>query len=290
MTPLLIRKSIPSSDTILAFFKMFGAGIIISTAVIHMFGAAETSLTNPCLPDWFNKYHSWAGSVTLIGMLSACLLQIISSNIVYSAMRNSKAVTYDHNVSLGPTPTGSLSWGEASTQVQERHMHGAMLDQQSSNKVGVYMLETGVAVHSVLVGLSLGGMEKEGFVPMVIALCVHQLFEGMAVSSLVVEAFHRERMVTFALTALYTFSMPVGCAARIIFRDDKLSNSATGLIIQGCLEALAAGILIFDAIANLIVPFFKSAQFMTGTYVFQGVCVFLMWLGAGAMALIGFWA
>jgi solute carrier family 39 (zinc transporter), member 1/2/3 len=75
-----------------------------------------------------------------------------------------------------------------------------------------------------------------------------------------------------------------------LLRDTYNANAANSLVTQGVLEALAAGILLYDGISNLIVPFFNSTIYLEGTNTFQATTTIAMWVGALAMSVIGYWA
>lgn len=133
------------------------------------------------------------------------------------------------------------------------------------------MLEIGVATHSLLVGITLG-------------TSFHQLFEGMAVSALVAEHFYNMRYLTLVMAT--PLGVGIGIGVRHIFNE----NNVVSLLIQGILESLAAGILLYDSIANIIIPFFASTLYLHGSEILQNGTVFVMWLGATLMTRIGYWA
>lgn len=293
--PLLLRAQLTSAVTLFSFFKCFGGGVLISTSIIHMLGAASESFDNPCLIGFFsseNAYKSWAGAFTLVGILSSCFLQIFAAIITYRSKIASKVnIEFDE-------PFNHQMYDEAVNsnrianifEVDSKSTNEIVLDEKDSLKIGAYMLEFGVCIHSVLIGMSLSSVGKSQFIPLLIALSIHQLFESLAVSAAVSDAFSKDRLKTLILAVIYTLSTPLGCTIGILMRGNLMSHSVEGIVIQGVIEAVAAGILLFDAISNLIVPFFKSTEFITGKIFFQLSCVSAMWLGAVAMSVIGLWA
>jgi solute carrier family 39 (zinc transporter), member 1/2/3 len=124
LLPIICRKrmSKESGMNLMCYFKMFGSGVLLSTAVIHMFTPAVALLTNPCLSETFTSYSGWAGVLTLLGMLCANLLQVGSKKLAKTAeQRGLKAV--------------------------------------DDTRMAVYLLEVGIAAHSILIGLSLGVLQ-----------------------------------------------------------------------------------------------------------------------------------
>jgi zinc transporter 1/2/3 len=65
------------------------------------------------------------------------------------------------------------------------HSHGGLLIHSTS--VTVYILELGIALHSIIIGVTLG-IAREDFNILLIAICFHQFFEGIALSSIILEA------------------------------------------------------------------------------------------------------
>ena len=66
-------------------------------------------------------------------------------------------------------------------------------------------------------------------------------------------------------------------------------NSVYALIVQGILDALAAGILTFDGLVNILQPHFKSNAFKSSNRREKGVQLGSLYLGAAVMAVIAKW-
>lgn len=70
---------------------------------------------------------------------------------------------------------------------------------QSRLQVAVILLEIGVAIHSVIIGIDLGiHPGGKSLQPLLVALCFHQLFEGLAVGTALVHAKIAKRWVLMA--------------------------------------------------------------------------------------------
>lgn len=163
LLPLVYRKVVAETtgSKVMSHFRMFGGGVLLSTALIHMLKDSNELLTNECLPVMFTAYSSWSGAMTLVGIFFANLLQ------------------------LGARKIASL---QKSTSVTEMRM-------------AVYLLEIGVGIHSILIGVTLG-LPSADYIPLLIALSFHQFFEGIAISSFVVENFHADRLSTIAMSSV----------------------------------------------------------------------------------------
>ena len=56
--------------------------------------------------------------------------------------------------------------------------------------VHVQVLEIGIVVHSVVIGLSMGASKNPCTIrPLIAALCFHQLFEGMGLGGCILQVF-----------------------------------------------------------------------------------------------------
>ncbi|KAJ1723642.1 hypothetical protein LPJ53_002025 [Coemansia erecta] len=50
--------------------QFFGAGVIIATAFIHLFPAANSALTNPCLGHFADRYGAWASLIAMAAVFT----------------------------------------------------------------------------------------------------------------------------------------------------------------------------------------------------------------------------
>ncbi|KAK3114924.1 hypothetical protein LTR53_006252 [Teratosphaeriaceae sp. CCFEE 6253] len=75
--PLLIRRYphlpfLPSSNNgrLLFLSRHFGTGVLLATAFVHLLPTAYTSLTDPCLPRFWNEvYPAMAGFVSMVSVM-----------------------------------------------------------------------------------------------------------------------------------------------------------------------------------------------------------------------------
>ena len=63
-------------------------------------------------------------------------------------------------------------------EVGHSHAHGLSLLDESQRRISTYILEAGIAAHSVIIGVSLGVSTGSEFTGLMIALIFHQFFEG----------------------------------------------------------------------------------------------------------------
>ncbi|KAJ3188886.1 high-affinity Zn(2+) transporter zrt1 [Gaertneriomyces sp. JEL0708] len=345
--------------------KLFGAGVILSTALIHMLVPAAEQLSADCLPHIFHDYHAWAGALAVGGILFTQAVQVIAGNILRSrgaehvhhhhhhhhytgdqtvAITNGGAhpqdLANDPTIAVIPSKHLDIEQGnhdhdhdhthdnnnnntndrrdsEASSSscnsspsqncppsdphaihrvsqahASEAHVHSLMLVPGEKN-LPIYLLELGIASHSIIIGIALGLAASE-FKGLLIALCFHQFFEGLALSTVVMDAdFHKRFIATF-MVVFYSFTTPIGVSIGIALHEglaDHLHHDmATLVVVTGVLDAVGAGILLYDAVANIVVPHFGGERFKAAPARTQWVHMMGLWAGALVMAVLGRWA
>lgn len=62
--------------------KHFGTGVLIATAFVHLLPTAFTSLTDPCLPSFWNEgYPAMAGLIAMAAVFFVVVIEMIFSNM-----------------------------------------------------------------------------------------------------------------------------------------------------------------------------------------------------------------
>jgi len=155
-----------------------------------------------------------------------------------------------------------------------------------------YLLELGIALHSVLIGLTLG-TTTESFVALLIALCFHQFFEAIALGAQIAYLPTTSMKPLIYMVVFFSLTTPIGIAIGIGIHSGTYNPKAvSSLLVSGILESLSGGVLIYIALVNLI-----SAEMGSNAHGFFSLSTKLkvlyfisLYLGAGAMAVIGRWA
>ncbi|KAI8917588.1 Zinc/iron permease [Powellomyces hirtus] len=185
-------------------------------------------------------------------------------------------------------PEPHLVHRHSHAHADDAHVHSLVLA-DAEKTMTTYILELGIASHSIIIGLTLGAAREE-FKTLFIALCFHQFFEGLALSTVVLDADIKKRAVAIGMVVFYSFTTPIGIALGIALNETWNENATAALVSTGVLDALSAGILLYDGLANIIVPHFQSLNFRRSSIKAQGLQLFSLWLGAFVMAVIGRWA
>jgi hypothetical protein len=157
--------------------------------------------------------------------------------------------------------------------------------------VAAYMLEFGVTTHSLFIGLAVGITDDAGLRALLVALCFHQFFEGLALGSRLAEARLPSYRHEIALSLLFAVSAPIGIAIGVGVATSLNANSAGFLLVQGIFDALCAGILLYLGFSLLLHDFGEDmeihCQGQPRELVRRLGMFTSMWLGAAIMAVLG---
>jgi zinc transporter 1/2/3 len=167
-------------EIVFRMLRMLGIGIILSTAFIHVFLPAIHILGDKCAPEFFKSYEAWPAVLSLGGFLLAHLLDIFTSH---------KDLHESHDI------------------------EGGFMD-----KTSTVVLEFGIGVHSVLIGIALG-ISTEEFVPLLIAIAFHQFFEGLALSAVMLNIAYKQAWTAVLFLVGYVLSTPLGVVIGIFIRQ-----------------------------------------------------------------------
>ncbi|KAH9625834.1 hypothetical protein KSS87_010123 [Heliosperma pusillum] len=290
----ILGKRIPalSPESNLFFLvKSFAAGVILSTGFIHVLPDAFESLTSPCLNDYPWGKFPFTGLAAMVGSLGTLMIDAFATG-------HYRKIHYGKNVPMDEE-TGENHDGHVHlhTHAAHGHAHGALpvvpeglseLD-RIRYKVTSQVLEMGIVVHSVIIGISLGTSQNVDTIkPLMAALCFHQFFEGMGLGGCIAQASFKSAS-TMCMALFFSLTTPVGIAIGIGITNVYNENSPTALIVQGLLDAVAAGILIYMALVDLLAQDFMNPKVQSNTRLFLGANIALL-LGAGFMALLAIWA
>lgn len=266
-----------------------------------MLPGAMEALTDPALPDSWNDYSAYAG---LFAMSAAFLMQLIEY-IAHERMRKilkqkwsprmTPSVSNNHvnvvNGKVGENSSTNKSYEENEND-SHGHQHGAMFQSASDqHKISTYLLEFGIALHSVLIGVTLG-VTAESFVALLVALSFHQFFEGMALGAQIARVEKMSFRSAMCMVIFFAITTPIGIAIGIGIQLKTYNpKSVPSLLVNGILDSVSAGILIYVALVNLITgEMGPHATSFHALKVHLKILYFVaMYLGAATMAVIGRW-
>ncbi|KAJ4980800.1 hypothetical protein NE237_031637 [Protea cynaroides] len=283
----------PEND-IFFVIKAFAAGVILATAFIHILPDAFSQLTDPCLDQnpWGN--FPFAGFVAMLGAIGTLMVDSFATAYFQKAQSNkTKPVNLDEE--NGENHAAHLEVHSHATG--HGHAHGlaaaAVSDESASDLIrhGVIsqVLELGIVVHSVIIGISLGASQDPTVIkPLVAALTFHQFFEGMGLGGCVSQANFKNKAAAI-MALFFSLTTPVGIAIGIGITNVYSESSPTALIVEGVLDAAASGILIYMSLVDLLAADFLNSRLQSNMKLQIWAQIALLF-GAGCMSVLAKWA
>lgn len=265
--------------------------VVLATGFIHMLPAAMGALSDECLPDSWLNYEAYAGLFAMLAALAMQLIEFIAHQHYHPREEQNKLISTDPNQTISVSQRGETV--EIVRTPSDGHQHGLMFqDSSKQHKISTYLLEFGIALHSVLIGVALGTTIEE-FEALLIALCFHQFFEGMALGAQIAGVKDMSTIAAIGMVLFFALTTPVGVAIGIgVHLRTYNPKSVAALLVNGIFDSVSAGILIYVSLVNLINgdmgPHAKAFhQSKTRLKVLYFVALYL---GVAAMSVIGRWA
>ncbi|KAI3787013.1 hypothetical protein L1987_41165 [Smallanthus sonchifolius] len=278
----ILSKSVPAlhPDTnLFVLVKAFASGVILATGYMHVLPDSFDCLTSKCLPE---KPWSKFPFTTFIAMFSAVLTLMVDS---YALSWYKKCKTHNQE-NKNQDPESKIS-GHC-------HGHGSSgLDNPASKlrryRVVAQVLELGIVVHSVVIGLSMGASDNVCTIrPLVAALCFHQFFEGIGLGGCILQANYEKKMKAM-MVFFFSVTTPFGIALGIGLSNVYQENSPTALVVVGVLNAVSAGLLNYMALVDLLASDFMGEKLQDNMKL-QTISYLAVILGAGGMSVMAIWA
>ncbi|EGC31009.1 hypothetical protein DICPUDRAFT_40613 [Dictyostelium purpureum] len=284
---------------VLILGKDAGIGVVIACSLIHMLLPAVESLSSECLPEEFVEgYEAYAYLFCMLAMIAMQFIDFCFLEYLTYKEQKKHGHSLDHSlkdVESQQTPGGEYEKDQnKSTDCHGGHVHSTMLmDPAALKTIEAYLLEFGITVHSVFIGLTVGVAEDETLKALLVALSFHQFFEGVALGSRIADAKLKSHWHEALLTTIFSVSAPLGIAIGIGVVESLNVNGSDFLFVQGVFDAVCAGILLYIGLSLLLKDFpedmknlcnGKKYSFLRKMGLFSAV-----WIGAGCMALIGKW-
>ncbi|MCL7042197.1 hypothetical protein MKW94_015194 [Papaver nudicaule] len=301
--PILCRKvpALHPDSNIFFVVKSFAAGVILATGCIHILPDAFENLTSPCLPEnpWGN--FPFTGFVVMMSALFTLMADSMATGYYrrselrkkLGSNRDETRVGVVNKEIVGDAEKEAGHELEVHTHATHGHAHGSSLSSSADmllrHKVITQVLELGILVHSVIIGIAVGVSQSPSTIrPLVGALTFHQFFEGMGLGGCITQARFTTKYIVW-MCVFFALTTPGGIAIGIAITDSYSETSPTALIVQGVMNAAAAGILIYMSLVDLLAPIFMDPKLQENGKLQVSSYVAVL-LGAGAMSFIAKWA
>lgn len=232
---LYYSNIIPSEPFFL--LKCFSSGTILGVAMLHLLVDAIEDLSS-------QSEYPIALALSCIGI--ALTLTFEQSCHMYVERSYDLRVKADtHTCQENTYDTVAQVGNEAITI---KNIDPEKETELNNNKqlIKAIVLESSVAVHSIILGFGVGTLTEVGTLEIVIiAFSFHQFFEGIGLGTAMIETNLNEQTKLF-FGLLFSLTMPVGIVLGLL---NSKHNSPT---IQGCANAIASGTLIYSALVEMV--------------------------------------
>ncbi|XP_078435851.1 fe(2+) transport protein 1-like [Wolffia australiana] len=270
--------------------KAFASGVILSTGFMHVLPDSINSLQSKCLSSSVWREFPFSTFIAMVSSVGTLMMESL-----WMAVQHRR-----QQAKVDPIEGEELSSAAPGTLV---HVHGhdhflAVLPASKDEvldgtlrryRVIAQVLEMGIVVHSIVIGLSMGASQSPCTIrPLVAALCFHQFFEGMGLGGCLVQAEYKTRM-KLIMVFFFSVTTPLGVALGIGLSNIYSDNSPTALIVIGILNACSSGLLIYMALVNLLAADFMGSRLQASINL-QGWAYLAVLLGMAGMSVMSKWA
>ncbi|KAG2092547.1 ZIP-like iron-zinc transporter [Suillus cothurnatus] len=298
--PVLARRSswLHVPKAVFNFAKYFGSGVIIATAFIHLLSPAISELTSPCLsPAW--QVYPYPLALALLSVFSIFIVELVAFRWG-TAKLAALGVRHDaHGHGLGAHaahgPEGGMMNNDSNSEKINEDLESGQdskVDLGAAGQIiGVFILEFGVLLHSMLIGLTLA--VDPNFITLFVVIIFHQTFEGLGIGTRLahMQLPPKYNYVAICGALLYGITTPLGIAVGLGVQSTYNPNSTTASIVSGVLDSLSAGILLYTGLVELLAhEFIFNKEMINGSNGRVAYALCCMLFGCGIMALLGRWA
>lgn len=232
----------------LHLLRHLGTGLILSTAFMHLLAPSAEVL---------NKEFAWANLLCLVGIAFEFSGEVISTKLSGEAHREAPSLLGTHDTKGGSS---------------------------TSDFTALIALESGVVLHSVIIGLTLA---LEFHVGLGIAIAFHQLFEGLGVGARLINLDKRKSLI-FAF--LFAASTPFGIVLGKILSTLLLDHSDAMNKVSSIWDAIASGLLIYTSLVELLAGEFLGAPDLVSAPALDLFLSFTAFVvGLALMSLLAIW-
>lgn len=273
---------------IITILKQFGTGIIISTAFVHLMTHADLMWGSRCITL---AYEATGTSITMAAIFITFLIEYLGLRLINSRQKKELARITDGQSSeeglvRDEKNLESTEATAVSSTITDHHSHGTVINDEFS----VAIMEAGIVFHSILLGITLVVAGDSYFITLFIVIFFHQMFEGIALGSRIVELPETKMVKKLIMAGVYSIVTPIGMAIGIGTLNKFNGNDPSTIIALGTLDSFSAGILIWTGLIEL-----WAHDWIYGSLARSGVlktCIALFSLVSGfiVMSALGKWA
>ncbi|KAI8995241.1 Zinc/iron permease [Trametes punicea] len=164
--------------------------------------------------------------------------------------------------------------------------------------IGILVLQMGIMIHSLVIGLTLSITSGSEFTSLVIAIVFHQLFEGLSLGIRIAGLPSKRSEDGFKnlpghilkplLAISFATTTPLGIGVGIVALGGSKSTGPRLTLVQGVMSAISAGMLIYAACVEMLAgDFVMDAHLWRSSVRRQVLALVSLFAGVITMAAIG---
>ncbi|XP_048545083.1 zinc transporter 10-like isoform X2 [Triticum urartu] len=259
--------------------KAFAAGVILATGFVHMLHDAEEKLSDPCLPAMPWRRFPFPGFIAMLAALGTLVMEFVGTRF-YERRHGEEAAaaaTAGHDDTTALLEDGALAGVAATRMSGDDDKHDAM------HIVGM-RAHAAAHQHSHAHGHDAcdGGAVYDAH--------AHGSEERPSQARHVVVSQAQFKNFSALLMAFFfAITTPVGIALGAGVASFYSASSPRAFMVEGILDSMSSGILIYIALVDLIAADFLSRRMSCNPRL--QVCSYVVLLvGAVAMSALAIWA
>ncbi|KAI8001889.1 putative zinc transporter 10 [Camellia lanceoleosa] len=232
---------------------------------MHVLPDSFDMLSSSCLPEKPWHKFPFSGFVAMFSAIGTLMVDSIATSLYNQRNRGGGGVILENSEVV-------VEGGDEEEEVGGGHFHGHHHHHSAAVKEGgqgtqllryrvvAMVLELGIIVHSIVIGLALGASNNTCTIkPLVAALCFRQMFEGMGLGGCILQAEYK-LMKKAVMAFFFAVTTPFGIALGMALSNSYRENSPSSLITVGLLNAASAGLLIYMALVDLLAADFMGPK------------------------------
>jgi zinc transporter 1/2/3 len=149
---------------------------------------------SPCLGSGWHSYHAFGGLFAMLASFALQVLELAALSNLDALARKQHANTNDGKVIES---VATMNDSASALKVENHHEHnhtgidtdghvhtaGFLEHEQSVRNIGTLILEFGIVMHSIIIGITLGTTDNAEFNTLLIALVFHQVNKYIYISN-----------------------------------------------------------------------------------------------------------
>ncbi|CAN0846478.1 Zinc transporter 1, partial [Linum grandiflorum] len=187
--------------------KAFAGGVILATGLVHVLPEATEKLGSPCLSEVPWGKFPFAGFVSMMFCLTTLMFESLA--VGFHRRQQHRGGGDDKNIVSCDFDRGVVDHHERRGSHRDSS-HVGDGETVCRRKIVSQILEVGVVVDSIIIGISLGTCKNaKTMKPLMAVLTFHQFFEGVGIGETIAQAEMRPR-IRMIMALIFTVIAPAG--------------------------------------------------------------------------------